>query len=178
MAEISVVRKPRPETTELDRWFGFDVPLFRGNLFNLNPFALIKHFGEDMDEMLGRWPRATGNGFAWTPAIEVKEKEGNLLVTADLPGLKKEDVTVHVEGDTLVIEGERKREKEEKREGYYRSERSYGKFYRSIPLPEGALIDKTAANFNNGVLEVNVPIPVAKAARTEIPVGEESKKAA
>ena len=178
MAEISVVKTPRPETTELERWFGFDAPLFRGSLFNLNPFALIKHFGEDMDEMLGRWPRAKGNGFTWTPAIEVKEKEGNLLVTADLPGLKKEDVTVHVEGDTLVIEGERKREKEEKREGYYRSERNYGKFYRSILLPEGAVVDKTAANFNNGVLEVSVPIPVAKTARTEIPVGEESKKAA
>jgi len=178
MAEISVVRKPRPETTELDRWFGFDVPLFRGNLFNLNPFALIKHFGQDMEEMLGQWPRGTGNGFAWTPAIEVKEKEGNLLVTADLPGLKKEDVTVHVEGDTLVIEGERKLEKEEKREGYYRSERNYGKFYRSILLPAGAVIDKTAANFNNGVLEVSVPIPAAKTARKEIPVGEESKKAA
>jgi HSP20 family protein len=178
MAEISVVRTLRPETTELDRWLGFDAPPFRGNLFSLNPFALMKHFTEDMDEMLGRWPRAIGNGAAWTPAIEVKEKEGKLLVTADLPGLKKEDVTVHVEGDVLVIEGERKREKEEKREGYYRSERIYGKFYRSIPLPEGALIDKTAANFTNGVLEVTVPIPVAKTARTEIPVGEESKKAA
>jgi HSP20 family molecular chaperone IbpA len=173
MAKISVAKTPRPETAELDRWFGFDVPLFHGSLFNL-----IKHFEGEMDEMPGRWPRTAGNGFAWTPAIEVKEKEGKFFVTADLPGLKKEDVTVHVEGDTLVVEGERKREKEEKRDGYYRSERSYGKFYRLIPLPEGAVIDKTAANFNNGVLEVIVPIPVAKTARKEIPVGEESKKAA
>lgn len=167
MAEINVVKAPRPETTELDRWLGFDAPLFRRSLFNLNQFALMKHFTEDMDEMLGRWPRAIGDVAAWTPAIEVKEREGKLLVTADLPGLKKEDVTVHIEGGKLVIEGERKQEKEEKREGYYRSERSYGKFYRSIRLPEGALIDKAAANFTNGVLKVSVPIPVAKTARTE-----------
>jgi len=57
------------------------------------------------------------------------------------------------------VEGERKKEKEEKREGYYHSERSYGKFYRSIPLPEGAKGDQVAAQFNNGVLEVTVPVP-------------------
>jgi HSP20 family protein len=178
MAEVSVVKQPKQEKPELSRWLGFDAPLFRGSLFSMNPFALMKQFAEDMDRMWGQMPRVTGDGATWSPTIEVKEKEGKLLVTADLPGLNKEDVTVHVDGDTLVIEGERKQEKEEKREGYYRSERSYGKFYRSIPLPEGALIDKTAANFANGVLEVSVPIPVAKAARKEIPVGEESKKAA
>jgi HSP20 family protein len=90
--------------------------------------------------------------------------------------LKKEDVRVHIEGDTLVVEGERKQEKEEKRESYYHSERGYGKFYRSILLPEGATADQTAAQFNNGVLEVTVPVPEMKATRKEIPVQEGSKK--
>jgi HSP20 family protein len=84
-------------------------------------------------------------------------------------------VKVHVDGDTLVVEGDRKQEKEEKREGYYHSERSYGTFYRSIPLPEGAKADQTAAQFNNGVFEVTVPIPEVKAKRQDVPIQEASK---
>jgi HSP20 family protein len=170
MAEVSVVKQPKRETPELGPWLGFDAPLFRGSLFNMNPFTVMKQFAEDMDRFWGQAPRVTGNGATWNPAIEVKEKEGKLFVTAELPGLKKEDVKVHIDGDTLVVEGERKQEKEERREAYYHSERSYGKFYRSILLPEGANTDQTAAQFNNGVLEVIVPIPEAKAVRKEIPV--------
>lgn len=176
MAEVSVLKQPKEERTELDRWF--EMPLFRGSLFSMNPFTLMRQFTEDMDRFWSQTPRVSGNGAAWSPAIEVREKDGKLLVTAELPGLKKEDVTVHIDGDTLVVEGERKQEHEEKREGYYRSERSYGKFYRSILLPEGAKIDQTAAQFNNGVLEVSVPIPEAKAARKEIPVEEAQKSKA
>jgi HSP20 family protein len=154
------------------------LPLFRGSLFNMNPFALMRQFTEEMDRLWGQMPRVTGDGATWNPAIEVKEKEGKLLLTAELPGIKKEDVKVHIDGDTLVVEGERKQEKEERREGYYHSERSYGKFYRSILLPEGAKVDQTAAQFNDGVLEVTVPIPEVKAARKDIPVQEGSKKAA
>ena len=175
MAEVSVVKQPKQERTALGPWLGFDTPLFRGNLFSMNPFALMRQFTNDMDRMFGQMPRVTGDGAAWSPAIEVKEKEGKLLVTAELPGLNKEDVKVHVDGDTLVVEGERKQEKEEKREGYYHSERSYGKFCRSILLPEGAKTDQTAAQFNNGVLEVSVPIPEVKAARKDIPVQEGQK---
>jgi HSP20 family protein len=178
MAEVTVVKQPKPERPELSRWLGFDIPLFRGSLFAMSPFALMRQFTEDMDRVFNQTPPAAGEGAAWSPAVEVKEKEGKLLVTAELPGLKKEDVQVHIDGDTLVVEGERKQEKEEKREGYYHSERSYGKFYRSIRLPEGAKADQVAAQFNNGVLEVSVPIPEVKAKRQEVPVQEGSKKAA
>jgi len=175
MSEVSVVKHPKQERSEPARRPGFEAPLFRGNLFDVNPFALMRQFTEDMDRTFGLLPQTTQGGAAWSPVIEVKEKEGKLLVTADLPGLKKEDVKVHIDGDTLVVEGERKQEKEEKREGYYHSERSYGKFYRSILLPEGAKADQTNAQFNNGVLEVTVPIPEVKAKRQEIPVQEGSK---
>jgi len=176
MAEVSVVKEPKQEKTELSR--GFETPLFRGSLFSVNPFALMKQFVEDLDRAWGQVPRVNGDGATWSPAIEVKEKEGKLFVTAELPGLKKEDVKVHIEGDALVVEGERKEEKEEKRNGYYHSERSYGKFYRSILLPDGAKTDQTAAQFNNGVLEVIVPIPEAKKASKEIPVQEGPKSKA
>lgn len=172
MAEVAVVKHPKRQ--ELSRQPGFETPFFPGNLFTLNPFALMRQFTEDMDRYFGQFSGVAGDG-AWTPAIEVKEKDGKLLVNAELPGVKKEDVKVHIDGETLVVEGERKQEKEEKREGYYHSERSYGKFYRSILLPEGAKTDQTAAQFNNGVLEVSVPIPEVKAKRQDIPVQEGPK---
>jgi len=175
MAEVAVVKHPKKEEQELTRVLGFETPLFRGNLFTVNPFALMRQFTEEMDRVFGQAPRAAGDGAAWAPTIEVKEKGGKLLLTAELPGVKKEDVKVHIDGDTLVVEGERKQEKEEKREGYYHSERSYGSFYRSILLPEGAKVDQTAAQFNNGVLEVSVPIPEAKAKRQDVPIQEASK---
>lgn len=178
MAEITVLKQPKQERPDLTRWLGFETPLLRGSLFGLNPFALMRQFTEDMDKVFAQTPRALGDGAEWAPAIEVKQKEGKLLVTAELPGVKTEDVKVHIDGDTLVVEGERKAEKEEKREGYYHSERSYGKFYRSILLPEGAKADQTAAQFKDGVLEVTIPIPEAKAATKEIPIQEGEKKAA
>ncbi len=175
MAEVAVVKHPKKEGQELTRAFGFETPLFRANLFTVNPFALMRQFTEEMDRIFGAAPQPTGSGAAWAPTIEVKEKEGKLLLTAELPGVKTEDVKVHIDGDTLVVEGERKHEKEEKREGYYHSERSYGAFYRSIPLPEGAKADQTAAQFNNGVLEVTVPIPEVKAKRQDVPIQEAPK---
>ena len=180
MAEVSVVKK-QEQRDPMARWFDAEMPLMRGSLFGLNPFALMRQFTEDMDRTFGstagRLTGATGNG-AWCPAVEVKEKDGKLLVTAELPGLKKEDVKVTVTGDTLALEGERKQEKEEKREGYYHSERSYGKFYRSIPLPEGAKIDQAVAQFNNGVLEISLPLPEQKSKSREIPVQEGKSKTA
>ncbi len=178
MAEIAVVKQPTAEKPELTRWFGFDTPLLRGSVFSLNPFALVKQFAEDMDRTIARGPATAAETGAWIPAIEVKQKEGKLLLTAELPGVKTEDVKVHIDGKALVVEGERKEEKEEKREGFYHSERSYGKFYRSILLPEGAKAELTAAKFTNGVLEVTVPIAEAKEARKEIPIQGETKKAA
>ena len=178
MAEVTVAKQPKHERSELSRWPGLDTPLFRGSLFSMNPFALMRRFTEDMDRAFSQVSRAAGGGAAWSPVIEVKEAEGKLVVTAELPGLKKEDVKVHIDGEALVVEGERKQEKEEKVDGYYHSERSYGKYYRSILLPEGAKADQTAAQFNDGVLEVTIPIPSVKAKRQEIPVQEGSTRAA
>jgi len=174
MADVAVVKNPKKEAP-VKPFLGFETPFFRGNFFTVNPFALMRQFTEEMDRAFGPAPRAAAEVAAWIPAIEVKEKEGKLLVTAELPGVKKEDVKIHIDGDMLVVEGERKEEKEEKREGYYHSERSYGKFYRSLELPEGAKPDLTAAAFNNGVLEITIPIPKVELKRREIPIQEGAK---
>ena len=86
------------------------------------------------------------------------------------PALDKDDVRVELTDDGLVIEGERRREHEERLEGGYRSEIEYGRFYRLIPLPEGANIDQAQARINNGVLEVAIPMAEARRQRRSIPV--------
>lgn len=101
----------------------------------------------------------------WLPNIDVFEREGKLIVRADLPGLKREDIEVVLEGDTLVIRGHRAEEKEVKEEGYYRCERASGEFYRAIDLPEGVKPESIEAGYKDGVLEVSVPTPVAKEAK-------------
>src|SRR5262245_1908876 len=106
----------------------------------------------------------------WTPSVEVFERDNNLVVRAELPGLDKDDVKVELTDDGLIIEGDRRREHEERFEGGYRSEIAYGHFHRLIPLPEGANIDQAKAQMNNGVLEVAIPMAEARRPRRSIPV--------
>ena len=142
-----------------------------------SPFAFMRRFSEEMDRLFedfgfgrglavpsfGRdlMPRGFGEfgQGAWSPQVEVFERGGQLVVRADLPGLNKDDVKVEVTDDAITISGERKSEHEERGEGFYRSERSYGSFYRQIPLPEGVSGDDAAATFNNGVLEITMQAP-------------------
>ncbi|HEX5071477.1 MAG TPA: Hsp20/alpha crystallin family protein [Vicinamibacterales bacterium] len=115
-----------------------------------------------------------GQGFTWMPQVESFQRNDEFVVRADLPGLEKKDITVEVEDDALVIQGERSNENNEQREGYYTSERSYGTFCRIVPLPEGALADTVKASFKNGVLEVVVKAPpheVSRGRRVEISDG-------
>ena len=110
----------------------------------------------------------------WNPQVEVFEREGQLVVRADLPGLTKDDVKVEVTDQAINISGERRKEHEEKREGYYRSERSYGSFYRSIPLPEGVNADDARATFNSGVLEITMAAPQRESRGRQLEIKEGS----
>ena len=147
----------------------------------VNPFALMRRLSDEMDRAfatsfgLPAWGRTGITGIEeegmWAPAVEVSERDNQLVVTAELPGMNKDNVKVEVTNDGLVIQGERKREHEEKRQGYYRSERSYGHFYRVVPLPEGIDADKAKAQFKDGILQVEVPIPEAMQRKhREIPI--------
>ena len=103
---------------------------------------------DEMERMIGMRPGSQNmNMPLWSPAIEISQHNGDYKIRAELPGLKPEDVKVEVNGDALVLEGDRKFEHEDKKDGVYRSERQYGHFYRSIPLPEGADVDKAHAKF-------------------------------
>ncbi len=158
-----------------------------------DPFALFRQMQAEFDRMfesLGnpsfRWPSLRGGavseGTTWTPGVDVFEKNGRLVTKIDLPGMKKEDVRVEVTDGHLTISGERKSEAEEKKENYYRCEREYGSFYRSVPLPDGVKLEDVKATFTDGVLEVSVPLPpqaeAAQPRRIEIQEPEKSGKTA
>jgi HSP20 family protein len=95
----------------------------------------------------------------WSPRIDVHCRDGKLMLRADLPGLRKDDIKVEITPDALTIQGERRHEKKEEREGAFYNECSYGSFYRCIPLPEGVDAAKATADFTNGVLEIAMPAP-------------------
>jgi HSP20 family protein len=106
-------------------------------------------------------PAANGGaaGRRWVPAMDLVETEDQLVLRADLPGLAKDDVDIEIKDGVLTIAGERKAEHERKGEGFYRVERAFGRFSRSLSLPDGIDAEKIAADFKDGVLEVRIPKP-------------------
>lgn len=122
---------------------------------------ISRTFGEVGHEYFGRraLPGAAGEELVETaaPYVDIKDKAGKIIVAADIPGVEKSDITINIRGDTLEISAEKKEEKEEEEEGYIRRERSYKKFYRSIPLPTEVDSAKVDATFNNGVLRIEMP---------------------
>ena len=142
--------------------------------FSLNPFSMMRRLSEEMDRAFsssfGLGPR-WGESGAWSPPIEVHERENHLEISAELPGMSKDDVRVECTDEGIVIEGEKKRETESTEHGIHRSERSYGSFHRMIPLPEGADAEKAQAEFKNGVLRVRVPLAERPGRHRQIPIG-------
>jgi HSP20 family protein len=136
-----------------------------------DPFDLFDALEEEMARIwgspwrIGPWTlgrplrRPAPAAAPWTPRMDVFEKDGNLVVKAELPGVKKEDVQVLLDGNDLTIRGERKEEREIKEEDYYRCERNYGSFFRRIPLAFEATAEQITAAFGDGVLEITIPKP-------------------
>jgi HSP20 family protein len=102
----------------------------------------------------------------WAPAVDVVQETDRFRVRADLPGMKREDIEVTINGDTLTISGEKKQESEAKKEGVYRAERYYGKFSRSLTLPSSVDASKIEATYRDGVLDISVPKSEAAQARS------------
>lgn len=124
---------------EMDRWFD----------------QISRDFGFPQRSWLSRGASGPAERQGtWSPRIEAFQKGDRFIVRAELPGLKKEEVQVELTDEALTIRGERTEEREEEREGYFHTEREYGEFYRTIPLPEGVIGESAQANFRDGVLEV------------------------
>lgn len=139
----------------LERWR----PRF-GALTRWDPFAELRDLQREMDRLFesffGR-TRAEVAEAGWSPLVDIYETKDNLVVKAELPGVKPEEVEVNIVGDTLTLKGERKQEKEVSEEGYYHRELAYGAFQRSLALPQMVDPGKVKATFKNGVLEIILP---------------------
>jgi HSP20 family protein len=154
-----------------------------------DPFALLRQMTGEFDRFFAdpawpafRWPAFRANAAAdtkWFPEIDVFEKDNRLVTKVDLPGMKKDDVKVEVTDGHLAISGERKTEAEEKKDQFYKCEREYGSFYRTVPLPDGVKLEDVKATFADGVLEVSIPLPAKKeSAVRRVEVQDAASKAA
>jgi HSP20 family protein len=160
-----------------------------------SPFRMLERFADEMDNLfedfgLGRswlgprfgrqWlsPSSRMRMDLWAPEIEVTQQASELVIRADLPGMNREDVCVDVTDTDISISGDRRQEEEVERGGVYRSERSYGSFCRTIPLPEGTMADQAKATFKDGVLEIRIPAPpqATRGRRLEIKEAADAKK--
>jgi HSP20 family protein len=101
----------------------------------------------------------------WVPAMDLVESGDEFVLRADLPGMSEEDIEIELEDGTLTVSGERKADHEHREEGFYRVERSFGAFSRSLTLPKGIDADAVSASFDRGVLEIRIPKPEARKPR-------------
>jgi HSP20 family protein len=178
-----LTRSSQGQERGLTRGGGFDpfgLILAPGDFFRMTPFSLMRKMTEEMDRVFDEYAASRGNGkkSVWAPVVEVSERDNNLEVKAELPGLNPSDVKVQVTDDAIILQGERKDERDETKGGVHVTERHYGSFYRSIPLPEGADAEKARAKFENGVLELTVPIQQQQKKSREIPVEASSPSSA
>jgi HSP20 family protein len=134
-------------------------------LIRWEPVRELQTVQNEMNRLFGTFfdSPTPGNGNAslrrWIPAMDVVEGANNYVLKADLPGLAEGDVNIELDDNVLTVSGERKFENEERKDGYYRVERSFGRFSRSLTLPEGVDPDSIQASFDHGVLEVQIPKP-------------------
>ena len=143
---------------------------------SLSPFALMRRLSEDMDRIFGDYSgvglfpsRSATGGLSsflsgvetprWVPTVDMFQRGDDLVVHAELPGIKRDDINVEVNEGRLTLSGQREQRNEENRGDTYRSERTFGSFYRAIPLPQEADTEHAQARFQDGVLEVTIPVP-------------------
>lgn len=142
-----ILEKWQPRLPSLEAW---------------DPFVELASLRRQMDQAFGEFFGQTPSSMAvteglWSPLVDIHETKDDIRLTAELPGVKQEDIQVSIVDDTLTLKGERKRETEVKQEQYHRIERGYGSFQRSILLPSVVDPNRVKATYRDGVLEIQLP---------------------
>jgi HSP20 family protein len=170
--DATIARHHRPGPLSL--------PITPFEMLRMTPFSLFRRMTEEFDRVLQPFlsEDEAGASIAWTPTVEISERDGKYRILAELPGLSPDEVRVEVENDALILQGERQVEQEATERGIRRSERQFGFFYRRIPLPEGADPEQAKAKFHDGMLEITIPVPDRQAQRRQIQIEADSKPSA
>ena len=155
------ILKARPVGQAVERW---------------DPFGDLSEIETEMNRLFngffGRPQRTAGSDLVWAPAVDMYETRDELVVTADIPGMSDKAIKLSIDGDALSLQGERVQAQEIKPEGAYRSERWYGRFERTMPLPFPVQADKVKATYRDGVLTVTLPkVEEIKPKEIQIEVG-------
>jgi len=149
------------------------------SIIKYDPFRELRSLQDEMNRLfnsnfpnsLSQEDMATG----WTPSVDIYETEGEIVLEAELPGMKREDFEVTIENNVITLKGERHFEKNEEGDNYHRVERAYGSFARSFSLPQSVSAENTSADFKNGILRVSLPKrEEAKARKIEV-LGEDAE---
>jgi HSP20 family protein len=136
---------------------------YRKSDWMVDPFRELENLQDQMNRLFdfslsgNSLGRSTLLGGQWAPAIDIYDSKENILVKAELPGLKKDEIEVSIENDQLVIKGEKKKDNQVKEDDYVKTERFYGSFYRTIQLPSSVHTDKVNAAYKDGVLSLTLP---------------------
>lgn len=168
----------------MDLW-NTDFP-FRDRMTFRRPFALMNLFDEmrptffnyEMPKFFETYPFETFRTEAadWTPNFEMYRKDDHLVIKAELPGMKKEDIEVEVDEHFVTLKGKREKKFEEKKDDFFRSEFTYGNFFRRMPLPEGVDTKDVKAVFKDGVLELTIAAPELATETRRIEIADEAPK--
>jgi HSP20 family protein len=139
-------------------------------LVRWRPRAYVPASPRDFEQMFDRLMRSWASPvsvseFDWNPSVDVSESDDEIVVKAEIPGVSPQDVDISVDDNHLIISGEKRQESEEKEQNYYRVERCYGSFRRSLALPSGADVDNIKASSKDGVLSIHIPKVESKKSR-------------
>jgi HSP20 family protein len=140
----------------IDRWYPYGTAVERWEPFR-NVNGIQGEMNRLFDSFFGRPATVAAGERMWAPLADMYETKDDLFVTLELPGVREKDVHVSITGDMLTVKGERRFESDVKDEGYYRLERVYGKFERSVSLPIPVQADRVKATYRDGVLEIRLP---------------------
>ena len=152
------------------------------SIIKYDPFRELRSLQDEMNRLFitsvpGNFNREDMASGGWLPSVDIYESENEIVLEAELPGMKREDFEVSIENNVITLKGERKFEKKEESDNYHRVERSYGSFTRSFNLPRTVSAEETTADFKNGILRVSLPKrEETKVRKIEI-TGEEPAKA-
>ncbi len=136
---------------------------YRKDNWWVDPFSELENIQKQMNQLfnfsLSRtpWGEATLLGGQWAPPVDVYDSKDNFLVKAELPGLTKEEIEVSIQDNNLILKGEKKKDVEIDEENYFKTERFYGSFFRTIPLPSEVEVNKVDARYQDGVLTLTLP---------------------